>query len=599
MSHALDYALWGLNPLGHHLTNNILHALNTMLVVLLVMKLMQVFKKTEGDHGVSQLFFNDRTTGITATVTGLLFGLHPLHVESVAWVAERKDLLCAFFFLLTIITYTRYVSEITANEPAKFTSRFSNRKYLFTIVFFILALLSKPMAVTLPFVLLILDWYPFRRIQALRTFRTAFTEKLPFIVLTLISSLLTILAQEAGGTVRSVEDIPLSSRVIVASKSLFTYMVKIILPLHLVPFYPYPTNISLFSPEYFIPIVIVITITATCIATIRSQKLWMSVWCYYVITLMPVLGIIQVGGQSMADRYTYLPSLGPLLIIGLLAAKVYEKVSALDRWRVMLGTAGLFIGITVLISLSYAAIKQIGVWKNSIVLWNYVIAREPSRVPFAHNNLGFAYASKGQLDKAIEQYLTALRLKPDYAEVYSNLARAYASRGQLDKAIEQYLTALRLRPDYAEAHNDLGIAYSSKGRYDMAIEQYRIALRLRPDYAETHFNLGLAYASKGLLDKAIEQYLTALRLRPDLATVYNSLGVAYASQGLLDKATEQFLTALRLKPDYAKAHFNLGFIYLNKGAKDMARTQFEAGLTIEPDNFKARQALNSISQSNH
>jgi hypothetical protein len=196
LSHAFDYAMWGLNPLGHHLTNNILHALNTLIVVFLVIRLLEVYRLTMANKGLSQPFINDSTLKITGAATGLLFGLHPLHVESVAWVSERKDLLCAFFFLLTIIAYIRYVMEIKARASINSPSRFFNRNYLFAIGFFILSLMSKPMAVSLPFVLLILDWYPFRRIRSLKTFCTVSTEKLPFFALTLISSVLTILGKK-------------------------------------------------------------------------------------------------------------------------------------------------------------------------------------------------------------------------------------------------------------------------------------------------------------------------------------------------------------------------------------------------------------------
>jgi tetratricopeptide (TPR) repeat protein len=560
ISHAIDYAMWGLNPLGHHLTNNILHALNTLIVVLLVMRLMEIFNKTTENKGLAEPFLHVRTIVITGVATGLLFGLHPLHVESVAWVAERKDLLCAFFFLLSITTYTHYVSEVNACASNNSASRFFNKKYLFAIGFFTLSLLGKPMAVSLPFVLLILDWHLFRRIQSLKAFWTVSIEKLPFLVLALISSILTLLAQEAGGAIKSIEAIPLASRVIVAAKSLIAYLVKMILPFNLVPFYPYPENISLFSLEYIIPVVIVIAITATCIAVMGKQKLWMSVWSYYVITLIPVLGIVQVGGQAMADRYTYLPSLGVFFIIGLTFARVYEKVAASDRWRVMLKTATFLMAMTTLVSLSYATVMQIGVWKNSIVFWNYVIDKDPGGGPRAHNNLGVAYSSKGQFDMAIEQYRIASRLMPDDAGVYFNLGRAYFSKGLVDMAIEQYQTALSLKPDYAKAHNNLGEAYMYKGQFDMAIEEYRIALRLMPDDAEAHYNLGEAYMYKGGMDMAIEEYQTALSL----------------------------------KPDDPKAHFNLGVIYLGNGSMARAKAEFEMVLKIKPGDYWARQMLNSM-----
>ena len=560
LSHALDYAAWGLNPLGHHLTNNILHALCTFIVVLLVIRLMTVYKRVAGNHVASQPFLSARTIGITGAVTGLLFGLHPLHVESVAWVAERKDLLCAIFYLLSITTYTHYVSEVSEKAFVGSASRFFNKTFFFTLGCFLLALLSKPMAVTLPFVLLILDWYPFRRIQSLKTFWAAFIEKLPFLALTLISSIITVMAQRAGGAMEEMKSVSLPARLLVAVKSLIAYLWKMTLPSNLTPFYPYQGNISISSIEYIMAIILTVGITVTCLAVLRQQKLWISLWSYYVITLTPVLGIVQVGSQTMADRYTYLPSLGPFLLIGLIAAKSYEGMTALKGWKVIIRITSLFFVLVMFVSISYATIKQIGIWKNSFVFWDYVLAKEPVRIPFAYISLGEAYRSKGQVDMAIAQYQTALRLKPDYAEAYLNLGEAYKSKGQFDMAIAQYQTALRFKPNFAEAYYNLGIAYKSKGQFDMAIAQYQTALRLKPNFIEAYYNLGIAYNSKGQFDMAIAQYQTALRL----------------------------------KPNFAEAHFNLGLIYLNKGSKDMARIEFELGLKIRPDDYRAQQVLNSI-----
>jgi tetratricopeptide (TPR) repeat protein len=589
LSHACDYAIWGLNPLGHHLTNTILHALNSLIVVFLVMGLMEACTKPAGNKGPAKPYLTDHAILITGAATGLLFGLHPLHVESVAWVAERKDLLCAFFFLLTVITYTYYVREINANPAVNSTSRLFSNKYLFALGLYSLSLLSKPMAVTLPCVLLILDWYPFGRLSSLKTLWTSFIEKLPFFALSLISSILTIFAQEAGEAIRSV---PLATRLIVAAKSLIAYLLKMIVPIHLVPYYPYPEHTSFFSFEGMMPLVMVTAITAICIAVMRKQKIWMSVWSYYCITLIPVLGIVQVGEQAMADRYTYLPSLGPFLAIGILAAIVYERVSSLKRWEKMARTAGLIITMTFIASASYATIKQIGVWRDSIVFWNYVIDKEPS-ASLAHNNLGDAYISNGRFDMAIEQLRTALSLKPNYPEAYNNLGLAYTSMGQFDRGIEHYQQALQLNPKFALAQYNLGNAYLSKGQFDLAIEHFQTSLRLQPNDAEAHNNLGNAFQSKGLFDRAIEQYRAALRLKPDYAEAHNNLGNAFASKRLFDRAIEQYHTALRLKPDYAEAHFNLGLVYLNNGLKDMARKEFELELIIKPDDYRARQILNS------
>lgn len=520
ISHAFDYAIWGLNPLGHHLTNNILHTLNTLVVVFLVMRLMEIARKAAANDGLSEPLLNDRMIMITGTATGLLFGVHPLHVESVAWVAERKDLLCAFFFLLSIITYTHYVTDIRSRAATNPASRFLNKNYLLATGFFILSLLSKPMAVSLPLVLLILDWFPFGKIHSLRSLWSALVEKIPFISLSLVSSLLTIMAQSR--TIYSLKFIPLSARLSVAAEALMVYLIKTVLPINLVPFYPYPKNMSLFSLEHIIPILILLGVTAACIAVMRSRKLWISLWSYYVITLIPVLGIVQVGSQSMADRYMYLPILGPLTVIGLTVARIYEKLSILNRWNSALKMAGYLIAITVLAFLSYATVRQISVWKNSVVFWSYVTNREPTAT-IAYNNLGNAYLANGQVDMAIDQYHNALRLEPDFEKAHNNLGNAYFSKGLFDMAIDQYRDALKLRPDYAEAHFDLGNAYFSKDLFDRAIDQYRDALRLKPDYGEAHYNLGLIYLNRGSQDMAKTEFELALKTMPDNYEVQQAL----------------------------------------------------------------------------
>ncbi len=298
ISHALDYAVWGLDPMGHHLTNNILHAVNTFLVVLLVVRLLasrqadkltsspgtSVSAEPPGADNSRFTIHDSRFALIAAGVTGLLFGLHPIHVESVAWVAERKDLLCALFYLLCIMEYARYADSTTppspsylfspANPPECGKKKWQRRwRYLSALSFFILALLSKPMAVTLPFVLLILDWYPLQRIISLRTFKTAFIEKLPFIALSISSSILTILAQKAGGTIATIEAIPLSTRMLVAAKSLVAYIWKMIVPVHLLPYYPYPKDAALFSVDYISAIALTVAISAVCIVMAKKQKL--------------------------------------------------------------------------------------------------------------------------------------------------------------------------------------------------------------------------------------------------------------------------------------------------------------------------------------
>lgn len=441
-SHALDYAVWGLDPLGHHLTNIVLHSVNAFLVVLLIARLLEAWKVPSPSP--------DRAKFIAAATTGLLFGLHPLHVESVAWVAERKDLLCALFFLLSILSYTAYATYRTYT------------KYLFSLGFFALALLSKPMAVSLPVVLLILDWFPFRRLRSIKSFGSALFQKLPFIALSLISSVLTVMAQKTVGAIQSIETVPLPSRVMVAVESLMAYLWKMVLPVDLVPFYPYPKNLSLSSPEYIIPVVLVTGISMFCVSIAAKQRVWLSVWGYYVVTLIPVLGIVQVGGQSMADRYTYLPSLGPFLLAGLSAAWVFQKVNAPGKRGFFITLVFSFTAVVAFVSLSYLTSKQIRIWNNSINLWSYVITKEPERVPLAYNNLGIVLEERGRSDEAIACFRKALILDPYYAKAHNNLGNAYYRRGLLDDAIREYRIALSLKPDYQDALDNLSVVFAMK-----------------------------------------------------------------------------------------------------------------------------------------
>jgi hypothetical protein len=436
-----------LNPLGHHLTNIILHAANTFVVVFLIIRLLDIVKERTVQSTLS-LFLNEQSILIAAGTTGLLFGLHPVHVESVAWVAERKDLLCALFFLLSIVTYTKYAGIDTADKIT--LSRFFNRYYLVTLGFFVLALLSKPMAVTLPLVLLILDWHPFGRIRSFRTLWSAGVEKLPFLALSLISSGLTILAQGSGGAMELTDVIPLSTRLLVAVHSLIAYLWKMLWPLELIPFYPYPRVVSLLSLEYFAALALVVGITITCIIRVKKQNLWLSVWCYYVVTLIPVLGIVQVGAQSMADRYTYLPSLGPFLITGLIAAWVWGKANTLKKWSMIAKITGTAIAFLLFVSLSFLCFKQIGVWKNDIDLWQSVIEKEHQKVLFAYFKRGQAFAMRGQYDKAIEDYNTVIASNyEEYSKVYVERGFVYLKAGQVGPAISDLKKACALGDAFA------------------------------------------------------------------------------------------------------------------------------------------------------
>jgi hypothetical protein len=512
ISHALDYALWGLNPLGHHLTNNILHAANTFVVVFMIIRLLEAWKARTVPNEVPS-FLTERSILIAAGVTGLLFGLHPLHVESAAWIAERKDLLCALFFLLSIIAYTKYASGAD-NAPINNNRapRFFNKRYLVTLGLFIFALLSKPMAVSLPVVLLVLDWYPFNRIQSGRTLWAACVEKLPFIALSLFSSIITVLAQRAGGAIQSTEFAPISTRLLVAAKSLIAYLLKMVWPLNLVPYYPYPRNVSWLSIEHLSAVVLVIGITLICVMMARKQKLLLSVWGYYVVTLVPVLGIVQVGGQAMADRYTYLPSLGPFLITGLSVARVSIWISALGKLRLMVKFFTAILALSVFASLLYLTSRQIDIWQNSLVLWSYVIEKEPNRFPIAYNNRGLALKKLGRFDEAIEDFEKTIALDPSMNKAYNNLGVLYLNAGLFEKSIGYLNKSIAIDPTYVESYNNRGAFYAYTGQYERALEDFNKAIQLKKDDAAAYYNRGSLYRRAGYKELAIPDFQKACDL---------------------------------------------------------------------------------------
>jgi len=591
ISHAIDYAIWGLNPLGHHLTNVILHTVNTFVVVFLIVRIVNALKETTINNGFSELL-DERTMLITGGAAGFLFGLHPLHVESVAWVAERKDVLCALFFLLSIGMYTQYVVSVSGKAPGEHLSpRFFSKPYLAALAFGILAVLSKPMAVTIPAVLLILDWYPFKRILSLKTFLAATVEKLPFIALSCVSSVLTVLAQGTGGAIVSIESVSLSDRVLVGIRSLMVYLWKMIWPLNLTPFYPYPTNVSPLSLEYLSAAVMVVAITVICVVVAQRQKLWLSVWSFYVITLMPVLGIIQVGRQAMADRYTYLPSLGPFLLLGLAVAWTWRKVNAGTRRNPIIKPLSAAVAIFVLITLSYLTFSQIGIWNNSIRLWSYVIGKNPERAHLVFYFRGLAFLNTDQVDKAIADFDRAIALDPYFSDAFLNRGNAFEKKGKFDEAIENFDKAAALNPSY-EAYFNRGITFEKMGRLDESIADYDQAIALNPSRHEAYHEAGKLYGKMGLFDKAIEYFNRDIAVNPKQAESYNIRGVCYLYLGEDDRALKDFNEAIALDQSMAVTYRNRGTLYLRTGRRELALPDFQKACDL--GNELACNALKAI-----
>jgi len=490
LSHAIDYKIWGLNPFWHHLGNNILHGLNTLLVLILVSQLMNIRKNQEEKK---QKVF------LPASVAALLFAIHPLHVESVAWISERKDLLCAFFFLLSLILYNRYRSS--SSKKSVF--------YVCTLLSFILALLSKPMAVTLPMVLLILDFYPYKLFIVKGSnakIKGIILEKIPFLALSLLSSILTMSAQAEFNAMGSTRVFPLAERLLNAVHALFFYLVKMFFPFNLAPLYPHPKEISFFNPEYFISVIAITFITLFSLLNYRKNKVYLSAWLYYLITLLPVIGIIQVGGQAAADRYTYLPCIAPFLVAGLACANIFNKGAKIRN--VFAGGALFFAFIFLII----VTVKQTGVWRNSLNLWNHEIKILPNSSPFIYNNRGSAFMEVRKYKEAVADFTRAIELGPNYLKFYSNRGNSYMELGNFVAAIYDFSHIVQVDHENEKAYNSRGAAYHMLGNLTNAMRDYNSALEINPNSGRTSYNLALIFEETGNMDKAYLYYKKAARL---------------------------------------------------------------------------------------
>jgi Tfp pilus assembly protein PilF len=524
--------------MGHHLTSIVLHGLNTFLVVILAIYLLRVASNFKGIEGL----LSDRRIFTAGVITGLLFGLHPLHVESVAWVSERKDVLCAFFFLLSIMSYMSYTTYKTYTN------------YLLCLGFFILALLSKPMAVTLPAVLLIMDWYPFRRFEGNGRLKSIFIEKLPFFAISIALAAITLLAQRSGGAIKSLDMYPLPDRILVGFKALGSYLGKMLWPTRLSPFYPYPQNAAFFSYEYLLSVLLVVGITLACIALLKRQSVWLAIWGYYVITLLPVLGIIQVGGQAMADRYIYLPSIGPFLFIGLVVALVFEKLTASVRWNMMMKVFTLSIATILTVFMSYTTVKQIGIWKDGITLWSRAIEIDPIKVDKAYYNRGLIYKNTGRFQEALKDLTQAIRIgimkfAPGLHRSYGCRAAVYTELGYMEEALKDYTQAINLSPTSISYfyYNNRGIVYAKFGRFEEALKDYEHAIYINPDFPALYYNRGNAYAKLERLEDALRDYTQAINISPiPNSDYYYNRGIVYKKLGHHEEAKKDFMQAEEL-----------------------------------------------------
>lgn len=548
LSHMLDYQLYGPDPAGHHATNLLFHVANVLL-------LFWVLSRMTGSAWRS---------GFVAA----LFAIHPLHVESVAWIAERKDVLSTFFWILTIWAYVRY------DERRTF------RRYLTVLLLFALGLMSKPMLVSLPLVLLVLDFWPLSR------FRLGWKlvwEKAPLAAMSVASSAITFIAQQRGEAVRSFEAFPLTMRLGNAVVAYITYLVRTVFPRGLAVLYPHPQH-ALALWETIGAALILIGISVLVLRSARRHPYFAMGWSWYVITLIPVIGLVQVGVQSTADRYTYVPLIGIFIAMAwgvpdlfrVRRSKLMEteanrtahkKNNKRQPHRVIgsLENAPLVVsGCAVIPVLMICAYTQAGYWQDSITLFTHAASVTTGNY-VVQTNLGQALARDSRLDQAMEHFSEALRINPRAVKAHTSIGLALLDKGRADEAIQHLSEAVKLNPGSADEHYNLGNAFAKKQQYNEAIEQYLIAIRIDPNLGLAYNNLGNAFAAQGESDEAVRCYRNAIRIEPRMVPAYTSLGNIYFDKHDMDEAMTWYAQALEIKPDLPEVHNNLAGALYYKG----------------------------------
>jgi Flp pilus assembly protein TadD len=604
LSFALNYHFGQLNVLGYHLVNIAIHIMNGFLVWWLV---LLTFKTPT----------MRRLNGISifiALLCTLIFAAHPVQTQAVTYVVQRFTSFATLFYLLSLIFYikARLLNHVTTSkgqnsgQPKRDIPIQSILYYLASVFFTVLAMKTKEISFTLPFMIVLYELIFFRSQSTER--RTPNLKRLwvliPFLLTLLIIPLSLVGAdRSAGSTIgelreaaQETEEIPRGVYFLTQFKVITTYIRLLFLPIQQNLDYDFSLSYSLLDPKTSISFLFLLSIFVAALYLLkRSWKtqngygllisfgiLW------FFITLSVESSIIPIRDVIFEHRL-YLPSVGAIIafcsVVFYLLGRTKFKLYPLPAILVLLLLAVVPLGIV--------AYQRNHVWKDEGTLWGDVVKKSPGKAR-GHTNLGLVYYRQGRLEEAVKEYTTAIRLEPDYAEAYNNLGLVYYLQERIEEAIQQYLTALRLTRGFAKAHNNLGAAYFKQGRLDEAIQEYITALKLKPDDADPHNNLGNAYATQGQLDEAIKEYMAALKLKPDFPEVHHNLGIVYATQGRLEEAVKEYTTAIQQKPDYAEAHYNLGNTYKTKGLKDEAKREFETVLKLRPNDPKARQALESL-----
>ena len=536
----LDVELFGADAGRHHLVSVALHAANAVLLFVVLLDMTGALWR--------------------AAIVAALFALHPTHVESVAWIAERKDVLSTFFWLLATWAYAAY-----AASP-------SPRRYLVVVLAMIAGLLSKPMVVTLPFVFLLLDAWPLRR-TVTTPWRRLVVEKIPLLALSIVSGAVTFVVQQQAGAVRALEVLPVPHRIASAALGYWEYIWKTIWPADLALLYPQPASISWPLVAGAIAGLLIVSLI---ILWSRRRMPWLAVgWFWFLGTLVPVIGLVQVGSQRIADRYTYVPTIGLFIIAAWGGAELLRR-TRIDRRLVACGIAAVLV---VHGSLAHAQVRR---WSSSVAIWQHTIA-VTSENARAHNHLGHALAAAGRDSEALREYETALRLNPDSPEALNNMGALLARHGDNEPAIAAFERAIALAPALPHARGNLGLALVHAGRPADAVAHLEEAIREAPGNAELWRRLGIALAMTARPHEAIDPLEEALRLQPDDAVTHNALGAVYGGTGRSAEAIEHYREAARLDPRLFEARANLGRTLLDDGGDEGKRVLHELALDLLRD----------------
>jgi tetratricopeptide (TPR) repeat protein len=555
LSHVIDVQLFGKDAGPQHIENVVFHVLNVVLLFGLLFRMTGECKPS--------------------AFVAALFAVHPLHVEAVAWIAERKDVLSTFLFLLTIWSYVSYTHA--PGWP----------RYLLSLFLFALGSMSKPMVVTLPAVLILLDVWPLGRVRLERgqskQWLKLVYEKIPFLAISAAAAAVTVWASISRGGVTSVGALPLMQRFTNATVSYAAYIRDMFWPAHLAPFYPYE---SYAAWVVALSLVFLLGVTAFTVLSARGRPYLLIGWLWYVVMLAPVSGIIQAGSQSRADRFTYVPLVGLFIMIA------WGVPQLLAHWRYRDIALSVAAGLLVC-ACAVIARQQAGYWTNAFTLWQHALEATNGNY-VAHTVLGYALADEGRVDEAIGHYREALALQPNFAESHNSLAIALARQGRFDEAIPEFKAAVNLAPAAPLTHYDLGFALAASGKLDEAIAEYSEAIRQDPGYIEALTKRGDAYQLENRLDQAIADYHEALRIQPNFPDALNNLGLALATQGKYDEAVARYNEALRARPDFPDAHNNLGSALTNQGKYSEAISEFNEALRLQPNNQLTRENLAAV-----